>query len=312
MKPRILLLGKNGQVGSDLARLLPRTYDVVALGRQELDLSRPDQIRDAVRQARPSLILNAAAYTAVDQAEKEESLAHAVNAEAPAVLAEEAKKIGALLIHYSTDYVFDGTKQTPYTEEDLTNPLSAYGRTKLAGEDAIRTSGALHLIFRTAWAYATTGKNFLLTILRLATEREELRIVNDQFGAPTWSYEIASATARVITNALDSAGPDLNVALAPHSGTYHMTAAGGTTWHEFAVAILDACSRLSPQTSWFAAATHGRPLLAKRVIPIATQDYPTPARRPAYSILSNERFARAFGFSLEDWRRQLAAALSSP
>lgn len=360
MKPRILLIGKNGQVGSDLAQLLGGVAELTAVGRSEVDLSKADDIRRVIAQSHPHAIINAAAYTGVDQAEQEEPLARAINAEAPAIMAEETKKLGALLIHYSTDYVFNGTKRSPYTEADATNPLNAYGRTKLAGEEAIRASGPAHLILRTAWVYATSGKNFLLTILRLASTREELRIVNDQFGAPTTAREIASATTRLLWSAqvtpaavaspcgfnrparapsepLDgSAGPapaqpavvipteasraargeaagplspssrDALQALASRSGTYHLTAAGQTTWYEFAVAILDECSRLPAATPWLAAATSGRLLIAKRIIPIETKDYPTPARRPAYSVLSNARFADTFGFALADWRSQLA------
>src|SRR5438046_1728726 len=180
MKPLILLTGKNGQVGAELLRLLPQVGEVVALGHDQLDLSNPTDIRRTIREARPQLIVNAAAYTAVDQAETDETTARAVNAEAPGIMAEEAKKIGAALIHYSTDYVFDGTKKAPYDESDPVNPINTYGKTKLTGEDAIRNSGLPHLIFRTSWVYATRGRNFLLTILRLATEREELRIVSDQ------------------------------------------------------------------------------------------------------------------------------------
>lgn len=314
MTPRILLIGKDGQLGSELANLLQESFSqtskFIALGRRELELSRPADLRRAIDEARPSLIVNAAAYTAVDKAETEESLAQAINTDAPAVIAEEAQKIGALLVHYSTDYVFDGTKRTPYVEADPTNPLSAYGRTKLAGEEAVRASGASHLIFRTAWVYATSGKNFLLTVLRLAAERGELRIVNDQFGAPTWSREIAAATVRVLQDAAASSGGDGIAAIAERSGTYHITAAGETTWYQFALSILDECSRLSPTTSWFAAATGNRPLIAKRIVPITTHDYPTPARRPAYSVLSNHRFARTFGFSLPDWRTQLSRAVN--
>lgn len=196
MKPKILLTGKNGQIGDDLRRILPRLGDVVATDREQLDLSRPADVRKLIRKLHPTLIVNAAAYTAVDQAEKEEALAHTINAEAPAIMAEEAKKIGAALVHYSTDYVFDGAKNSPYDEHDSPNPIGVYGRTKLAGEQSIRGSGVDHLIFRTAWVYSTRGKNFLLTVLHLATEREELRIVDDQIGAPTWSREIASATAK--------------------------------------------------------------------------------------------------------------------
>ncbi|HKN61229.1 MAG TPA: dTDP-4-dehydrorhamnose reductase [Candidatus Acidoferrales bacterium] len=319
MTPRILLTGKNGQVGSELAQLLPRLGEVTALGRQELDLSNIHDIRQAIQEVRPSLIVNAAAYTAVDRAEKEEALARAINSDAPAVIAEEAKKIGAALVHYSTDYVFDGTKRTPYSEDDPTNPISAYGRTKLAGEEAIRAAGIPHLIFRTAWVYATSGKNFLLTILRLAAEREELRIVSDQFGAPTSSREIAQATTRVFAPRISDVGAGLRPArpqnvdpagfLADLAGTYNMTASGETTWHEFATTILEDCSQLPRDLPWFAAATGNRPLIAKRVIPITTADYPTPARRPVYSVLSNTRFAATFGFTLLAWRTQLTSAL---
>jgi dTDP-4-dehydrorhamnose reductase len=313
MTPRILLTGKNGQVGSELARLLPSVGEVTALGRGELNLARPDDIRRIVGELRPSIIVNAAAYTAVDQAEKEETTARTINADAPAVLAEEAKKLGAFLIHYSTDYVFDGAKRLPYMEDDPTNPLSAYGRTKLAGEEAVRASGLPHLILRTAWVYATSGRNFLLTILRLASTREELRIVDDQFGAPTSARAIARATARLLESSVSAANADSRGLLAQHAGTYHLTAAGQTTWYEFGLAILDAVHRrgssVSPDTSatasaWLAAATAGRPIVAQRVIPITTAEYPTPARRPAYSVLSNARFAGAFGFALPDWRSQ--------
>ncbi len=305
MTPRILLTGKNGQVGSELAQILPSLGELTALGRQELDLSNIHDIRQAIQEVRPSLIVNAAAYTAVDRAEKEEALAHAINADAPAVIAEEANKIGAVVVHYSTDYVFDGTKRTPYAEDDPTNPISAYGRTKLAGEEAIRATSIPHLIFRTAWVYATSGKNFLLTILRLAAEREELRIVSDQFGAPTSSGEIARATTRVLADLLrkdSSSLPEI-------TGTYNMTASGKTTWHEFATTIIDESSQLPRDLPWFAAATGNRPLIVKRVIPVTTADYPTPARRPAYSVLSNTRFAATFGFTLPAWRTQLTSAL---
>jgi dTDP-4-dehydrorhamnose reductase len=311
MTPKILLTGKNGQVGHGLHDLLPRLGEVVALDRQRLDLSHTDEIRRVVREIHPDLIVNAAAYTAVDQAEKEESLAEAINARAPAILAEEAKRIGAAIVHYSTDYVFDGTKNSPYEEGDRTNPLNAYGRTKLAGEQAIRDSGTHHLIFRTAWVYSTRGRNFLLTILRLATERDELRIVNDQFGAPTWSHEIASASAQVLQRILER--KEKSSAWDELSGTYHMTAAGETTWFEFARAILDeaqmqADTQLGTPSSWFAAAMSGKPLVTRKMVPITTSDYPTPARRPSYSVLSNSRLAQMFGVKLAGWRTQLHRA----
>jgi dTDP-4-dehydrorhamnose reductase len=202
MKPVVLLTGKNGQVGAELLRLLPQLGEVVALGRDQLDLSNPTDIRRIIREVRPQLIVNAAAYTAVDQAETDETTARAVNAEAPGIMAEETKKIGAALVHYSTEYVFDGAKKLPYDEADSANPINAYGKTKFAGEQAIRGSDVPHLIFRTSWVYATRERNFLLTVLRLATEREELRIVIDQVGAPTCASVIAAATAKILTGML--------------------------------------------------------------------------------------------------------------
>jgi len=206
MKFRILLVGKNGQVGAELAIALPTLGEVIALDRQQLDLSKPDAIRRTIQAIRPALIVNAAAYTAVDQAEKEEAVAQALNVDAPALMAQEAKKIGAGIVHFSTDYVFDGSKRSPYVENDPSNPVSVYGKTKLAGEQAIQEVGVPHLIFRTAWVYGTRGRNFLLTILRLASQREELRIVHDQFGAPTWCREIARGTASVLGGLLADQG----------------------------------------------------------------------------------------------------------
>jgi dTDP-4-dehydrorhamnose reductase len=306
MNSRILLIGKTGQVGAELLTILPRLGEVAAFDRRELDLSNPDQIRRAIRDVQPSLIVNAAAYTSVDQAEREEKQARIINVEAPALMAEEAKRIGAALVHYSTDYVFDGSKESPYDEDDQPDPINVYGRTKLAGEDAIRATGVPHLIFRTAWVYGTRGRNFLLTILRLATEREELRIVRDQFGAPTSSREIAMGTLRVLAQ-LSLEGRQ---AVSRSSGVYHMTAAGKTSWFEFAEAILEAASRTPPDLPWFAAATGGNPLIVRRVTPIATEQYPTPARRPASSVLSNHRLKKIFGIELPDWRSQLASAFA--
>jgi dTDP-4-dehydrorhamnose reductase len=307
MKPSILLTGKNGQVGAELAALLPDLGEVIALDRHQLDLSKPNEIRRKIREVRPQLIVNAAAYTAVDQAEKDEATARAINSEAPALMAEEAKKIGAALVHYSTDYVFDGSKTSPYNEDDPPNPTNVYGKTKLAGEQAIRDSGAPHLIFRTTWIYATRGHNFLLTILQLATQHEELRIVHDQIGAPTWSRAIARATTNILTQ-LSKPGLD-TFPLPQVSGTYHMTAGGETSWYGFANTILEEASRNAQTTSWFAAATNGQPLLARRIIPITTGEYPTLARRPAYSVLSNSRLLQTFGEQLPDWRVQLQSAL---
>jgi len=307
MKFKILLTGKNGQVGGELAQLLPRLGEVVALGRQQLDLTKPDEIRRAVQDVRPDVIVNAAAYTAVDQAEKEEALARAINADAPRIMAEEAKKIGALLVHYSTDYVFDGSRTTPYTEDDPPNPINAYGRTKLAGEQAIATTGAPHVILRTEWVYATRGRNFLLTILRLATQHRELKVVNDQIGSPTWSREIAAATARIIEKLASQTGSFTQ--LSEVRATYHMTAGGQASWYDFAHKILENAARIPKGAEWFAAATGGRPLLATRVLPIPTSEYPTLARRPAYSLLSNSLLAQTFGIRLPDWQEQLESAM---
>lgn len=306
MKLRILLTGKNGQIGAELAAILPRLGEVAAFGRRELDLSKPDQIRRAIRDVQPTLIVNAAAYTSVDQAESEQAQARIINADAPALMAEEAKKIGAALVHFSTDYVFDGSKSLPYEETDQPSPINVYGKTKLAGEEAIRAAGHPHLIFRTAWVYGTTGRNFLLTILRLATEREDLRVVCDQFGAPTWSREIAEGTTKILTQ-LFQQGPD---AISRSGGTYHITAAGSTNWFEFAKAILERASRTPPGVAWFAAATGGRPLVVRHITPIPTEQYPTPARRPASSVLSKARLKHMFGLELPDWRVQLDSAFA--
>lgn len=306
MKLRILLTGKNGQVGAELAALLPHLGEVAAFGRYELDLSKPDHLRRAIRDVRPSIIVNSAAYTMVDQAETERDQARIINVDAPALMAEEAKKIGAALVHYSTNYVFDGSKNLPYEETDRPCPINAYGKTKLAGEEAIQTVGSPHLIFRTAWVYGTRGQNFLLTVLRLATECEELKVVRDQFGAPTWSHEVAKGTERVLLQ-LSQQGRE---AICRFSGVYHMTAAGEASWFEFAKAILEEASRVAPGVPWFKAATKGQPLITRRVNGIATEEYPTLARRPAYSVLSNFRLKQAFALELPDWSSQLRAVFA--
>jgi dTDP-4-dehydrorhamnose reductase len=307
MRPEILLTGKTGQIGSELLQLLPGLGHVIAPGRQDLDFLDSSSLGRFVRDVRPQLIVNAAAYTAVDAAENDEAKAHTINTVAPGVLAEEAKALGAAMVHYSTDYVFDGRKESPYAESDLTNPINVYGKTKLAGEQAIRSSGVPHLILRTAWVYATRGRNFLLTILRLATQKEELRIVNDQLGSPTWSREIAASTTRILAQLLRQDSP--MSAFLHFGGTYHMTAAGQTTWFGFANAILEAAARVPGDASWFAAATGGRPLITQRIVPISTAEYPTPASRPSYSVLSNSRLLQEFGFALPDWRIQLHRCL---
>jgi dTDP-4-dehydrorhamnose reductase len=303
MRPLILLTGKNGQVGAELLRLLPQLGEVVALGHDQLDLSDPSDIRRTIRGFRPQLIINAAAYTAVDQAETDETTARAVNGEAPRLMAEEAAKIGGVLVHYSTDYVFDGTKKTPYDEMDSENPVNVYGKTKFAGEQAIRSSGSPYLIFRTAWVYATRGRNFLLTILRLATEREELRIVSDQVGAPTCASDIAAATTKVLTNLCER--NDRGFVFSEVTGTYHMSAAGQTTWYDFAKTIIENAGATSHSLEWLRVATKERPLIARRLIPISTEEFGSSASRPAYSILSNSRLNQTFGVALPDWHNQL-------
>jgi dTDP-4-dehydrorhamnose reductase len=309
MKPVILLTGKNGQVGTELLHLLPEVGEVIAFGHDQLDLSNPSDIRRTIREVQPQLIVNAAAYTAVDQAETDETTAQAVNAQAPGLMAEEAKKIGAVLVHYSTDYVFDGTKKAPYVETDFVNPINVYGKTKFAGEQAIRSSGLAHLIFRTTWVYATRGRNFLLTILRLAAEREELRIVSDQVGAPTCASEVAAATTKILTRMLGRNGGGL--VLSEVSGTYHMSAAGRTTWYDFAKTILEKAEAKSHSLDWLAAATQGRRLIARRVIPVSTEEFGSPTPRPSYSILSNSRLIQTFGVALPDWHAQLQRCFAS-
>ena len=304
MKRTILLTGRTGQVGSELLCLLPEIGEVVAPDRHELDLLNPDSIVRAVREIRPELIVNAAAFTAVDMAETQEAQAHAINAAAPGVLAEEARKIGAAVVHYSTDYVFDGSKRTPYEEADSAVPINVYGKTKLAGEQAVHATGVPHLIFRTAWIYSTRGRNFLRAILRLATEKEELRVVSDQFGAPTWSRAIAEVTVKILAQLTRQDGSAAN-SLLRVSGIYHLTAAGETTWYDFARAIIEEASHLSPAVEWFEDAARGRPLITKRIVPITTPEYPTPASRPPYSILSNSHLCQTFGIRLPDWREQL-------
>jgi dTDP-4-dehydrorhamnose reductase len=258
MKPLILLTGKTGQLGGELLPLLPQLGELVALDRTQMNLERRDEISRVIRQVRPQLIINAGAYTAVDQAESDAATAQAINAEAPGVMAEEAKKLGAALIHYSTDYVFDGSKNGPYQESDPPNPLNVYGKSKLAGEEAIRSAGIPHLIFRTSWVYGTRGKNFLLTMLRLAAERKELRVVSDQTGAPTTASYLAATTARILSTLRglryeeDAAG-----ALRDQGGTYHLTAAGLTTWYGFANAIFDEAAKIANDAPCSRAASAG-------------------------------------------------------
>ena len=283
-RPRILLTGAAGQLGRELASALTGCGDVFACDRAALDLADRASIERVVRAARPDFIVNAGAYTAVDRAESERDLAFAINAEAPAILAAEAARTGATLIHYSTDYVFDGTRTTPYFEDDAPNPVNAYGASKLAGELAIARSGAAALTLRTSWVYGRSGQNFLLTMQRLATQRDEIRVVADQHGVPNWARALAGATAALVRRG--------NSELARNAGVYHLSARGATTWYEFARAILAGA--------------------AVRVVPIATSEYPTPARRPAYGVLDASRFARTFGIVLPEWKQMLTDCLRSP
>ena len=288
------MIGKEGQVGGELSSLLQPLGEIVIFGEEDLDLTQGDRIREKLRDVRPHVIVNAAAYTAVDKAEEQPDLALAVNGTAPAILAEEAKKLGAALVHFSTDYVFDGEKPEPYTEEDSPNPLGVYGRTKLAGDEAIQSTGVPHLIFRTAWVYGLKGKNFLLTIQRLAKERDELKIVDDQIGSPTWSRTIAQTTTNVLTQVLPQNSPGDLSRFEQASGLYNLVCGGQTSWFGFAQAILEASS--SPQDT--------------KLIPIPTSEYPTPAKRPKNSILSTEKLKSAFGIAPPAWDVTLKYCLS--
>ncbi len=288
---KILITGANGQVGWALQRALASLGEVIAVDRSELDLAQPDALRAQVRAIAPDAIVNAAAYTAVDRAEREPELARAVNAIAPGVLAEEAQRLDGVLVHYSTDYVFDGTKAEPYVETDPTHPLNVYGRTKLEGERAIGASGCRHFTLRTSWVYGARGSNFLLTMLRLARERRaSLRIVNDQIGAPTWCQEIATATAALLARR--------DVAVPGAEGLYHLTARGATSWFGFAQAIF-----ASPEL-----ARLGLTPPALEAVPSSA--YPTPARRPANSRLDCGRLARSAGIELAPWDEALRRCMA--
>jgi len=287
---RLLLTGANGQVGSELRRALAPLGEVVAFDRAGLDLAQPDALIASVREVAPQAIVNAGAYTAVDKAEGEPEAALAINATAPRVLAEEAKKLGAILVHYSTDYVFDGEKTSPYTEADAPNPLSVYGRSKLEGERAVIASGCRHLTLRTSWVYGTRGRNFLLTMLKFARDGRALRVVDDQVGAPTWCREIADATAALLGKpALAVAGAD---------GLYHLCARGATSWYGFARAIFE-----SPELPRLGVA---RPALEA----IPTSEYPTPARRPRNSRLDCSRLEGRAGVRLAPWDEALGRAMA--
>jgi len=289
---KILLIGKNGQVGWELRRTLAPLAEVVAVDYPEVNFTDTPALRRFVAGARPDVVLNAAAYTAVDKAEKETELCRQLNAVAPGVLAEEAKKAGALMVHYSTDYIFDGTKTSPYVENDAPNPLGVYGRTKLEGDRGIKASGADHLIFRLCWVYGARGQNFMLTMQRLAREREKLRVVGDQFGCPTWSRMIAEATAQALKQVLS--GPDR----AAYNGEYHLAAGGQANWHEFASRIIE----LMPEAE----------RKCRAVEKITTPEYPTPAKRPAYSVLDCGKLQKTFGLRLPNWEASLRQVLDKP
>lgn len=288
---KVLLLGGNGQVGRELRRSLPELGELIVATRSGegaeaiADFDRLDPLAALIENLAPDVVVNAAAYTAVDKAETDAEAAFRINAEAPSVIARACAASGALFVHYSTDYVFDGQATQPYREDDATGPLGVYGTSKLAGEQAIRDSGARHAILRTAWVYAAHGKNFLLTMLRLAGERDELRVVADQFGAPTPASFIAEATAALLRHGV------------AQSGTWHLTTQGETSWHGFASAIMEEAHDL------------GLLQQVPRVLPITTVDYPTPARRPAYSVLDTTRLQQDFGISPPDWREGLTQTL---
>ena len=283
---KILLLGKNGQVGWELQRALCPLGELIALGSADADLRDEQALRACVREHRPGIVVNAAAYTAVDKAESEADVAHAINALAPGVLAEEASRIGAWLVHYSTDYVFDGSRPGPYSEQDPTNPLSVYGRTKLEGERLIAARHARPLILRTSWVFAARGGNFAKTMLRLAQEREQLNVVADQIGAPTSAELIADVTALALQR--------IQLAQAPEAlaGIYHLTAGGSTSWHGYAQHVLGLAER------------HGIALKVKpeQVLPIPSEAYPVPAPRPKNSRLNTSKLQQAFAIHLPDWR----------
>jgi dTDP-4-dehydrorhamnose reductase len=290
---KILVTGTSGQVGWELLRSLQPLGQVRALTRQDADLSRPESLRQPIQAFRPDVIVNSAAYTAVDKAEDHEQEAMAVNADSPQVLAEEAEKSGALLIHYSTDYVFDGENQTPYKTIDKPNPINVYGKTKLAGEQAIQASNADYLILRTSWVYANRGTNFLLSMMRLIQERETLGIVDDQIGAPTWARLIADATAQIITKALTERQENTF-----EPGVYHLTSTGKTSWKGFADEIKN--QMLQKEKTGKLATINA----------IETKDYPTPAARPKSSTLDLTELETRFNLALPDWKLSLEQCMA--
>ncbi len=292
--PRILIVGNAGQLGRELERIFAGIGPIVAVDRESVDLADADQTRALVQRAAPDLVLNAAAYTAVDRAESERDLAFAINEQAPRVLAEEALKRNALFVHYSTDYVFNGGKSEPWVETDATGPLNVYGASKLAGEQAVESVGGRYLTFRTSWVYGPHGNNFLLTMLRLARERDRLSIVDDQIGAPTTSIQLANATHRIVKGVLAGQFG----AVDDYSGLYHMTCSGSVSWFGFAQAIFTRAAEMLG-VNW------------PQLTPIATKDYPTPAARPRNSVLSNAKLSQRFGVQLATWQDALDETLLS-
>jgi dTDP-4-dehydrorhamnose reductase len=284
---KVLLIGAKGQVGQELQLTLPQLGEVISIGREELDLTNSEKIGQLIREIHPDYLVNAAAYTAVDKAETEPELAYAINATAPKIMAESAEKIQAKFLHISTDYVFDGRKNTPYLETDLTNPLGVYGQSKLRGEEEIKTVNSQAIILRTAWVYGSYGKsNFVKTMLRLGKEREELKVVVDQVGSPTWAKDIAAAITHLLINADNPAG------------IYNFTNSGIASWFDLTKAIFEE------------AKISGIPLKIQRVIPITTAEYPTPAARPAYSVLSSQKISQQLGYIPSYWRDSLKAMLN--
>ena len=290
--PKILLFGRIGQVGWELRRTLAPMSRLICVDYPEVDFTNPGSIRQWMNEAAPDIVVNAAAYTAVDKAETETALASKINAEAPGVMAEEARKRGALLVHYSTDYVYEGAKSTPYVEDDPPNPQGAYARTKLAGDRAIQQADGDHLIFRLCWVYGARGGNFMLTMMRLAREREKLRVVADQVGCPTWSRLIAETTALALKQVVGAGG------IGAAKGVYHLCASGQTSWHGFARAIVDL---MPPEQR-----------KCREVEAITTAEYPTPTKRPAYSVMSCAKLERVFGLRLPDWHDGLRLVLEKP
>ena len=297
---KILLLGKNGQVGWELQRSLAPLGQVLALDRHSTvacgDLNRPDELAQTVRNHRPHVIVNAAAHTAVDRAETEHELATVLNSTAPEALAQAAREVGAWLVHYSTDYVFNGEGSTPWRESDITSPLNVYGRTKQDGEIAIAHSGCQHLIFRTSWVYASRGGNFAKTMLRLAQERDRLTVINDQWGAPTGADLIADVTAHALVQALQGRAT---------SGIYHLVATGHTSWHGYASHVIETARRLQPSTEW----------RAQEVAPVPSSAFVTAARRPHNSRMDTTKLQENFGLILPPWEqgvdRMLAEILTT-